>query len=84
MFINKANGRNNLCGIQIALLRTERGISQRKLADALQDYGLNIGKNQIQRIENGDRFVTDIELLAFAAYFRVSVDMLITGNPLAP
>jgi hypothetical protein len=34
-------------------------------------------KNAIQRIEAGKRFVTDIELKQFAAYFRVSTDDLL-------
>lgn len=73
MFINKAkNGRNNLCGRQIAQLRTATGISQRQLADLLQLEGLEIDKNAIQRIEAGKRFVTDIELIHFAKVLRVT------------
>lgn len=34
-------------------------------------------KNAIQRIEHGDRFVTDIELAAFADFFGVSSDVLL-------
>ena len=72
MFINKtAEGRNNRCGENIARLRTEMGISQRKLADMLQLGGLDIDKNAIQRIEAGKRFVTDIELVYFCKLFRV-------------
>ena len=68
MFINKAaDGSSNLCGTQIARIRKEMKISQRELADRLQIYGLDVDKNAIQRIEAGKRFVTDIELVAFAA-----------------
>ena len=63
MFINKApDGKNNLCGEQIALQRKAMGKSQKQLADALQLAGLDVDKNAIQRIEAGKRFVTDIEL----------------------
>lgn len=34
-------------------------------------------KTAIKRIENGERYVTDIELLAFSEIFSVSVDFLI-------
>ena len=34
-------------------------------------------KNAIQRIESGDRFVTDIELKVFTAFFGVSTDELL-------
>ena len=78
MFINKtADGLNNICGKKIAFLRKEMKISQRILADKLQLSGLDVDKNAIQRIECGKRFVTDIELKAFAKVFGVSVDELI-------
>ncbi len=78
MFINKtADGRNNLCGKTIAALRTEQELSQRALADKLQLVGLDVDKNAIQRIECGKRFVTDIELAAFARVFDVTVDALL-------
>lgn len=80
MFINKASdGRNNICGIQIARLRKERKLSQRMLADQLQLQGLDLDKNAIQRIEAGKRFITDIELQVFASYFDVSIEMLYEG-----
>ena len=43
------------------------------IADKLQLLGLDVDKNAIQRIESGQRFVTDIELVAFAKVFNVSV-----------
>lgn len=67
MFINKSKqGLNNVCGKNIAEFRKEIKISQRELADKLQLIGLDVDKNAIQRIECGKRFVTDIELIAFA------------------
>lgn len=82
MFINKtADGRNNLCGRNVAVYRKDLGISQRVLADRLQISGLDIDKNAVQRIESGQRFVTDIELKALAAVFHKSLDaMLETGS----
>ena len=83
MFINKTeNGRNNLCGEQIAQLRVKMGVSQRKLADMLQLKGLDIDKNAIQRIEAGKRFVTDIELTYFSELFRVSLEDLLRNDRL--
>lgn len=80
MFINKTNdGLNNVCGKNIAKLRIELKISQRELADRMQLVGIDIGKNAIQRIECGKRFVTDIEIIAFAKIFNVSFDELLLG-----
>ena len=80
MFINKTNdGLNNVCGKNIARLRLELKISQRELADRMQLVGIDIDKNAIQRIECGKRFVTDIEIIAFAKIFNVSFDEILLG-----
>ena len=79
MFKNKANERNNLCGENIRKLRIAfpTKLSQRALADKMQLIGIDIDKNAVQRIESGKRFVTDIELKAFAEVFGVSLNDLI-------
>ena len=80
MFKNKhIDGKCNRCGEQIAKLRKQLPdkTSQRILADRMQEKGIDMDKNAIQRIEHGDRFVTDIELAAFADFFGVSSDVLL-------
>ncbi len=78
MFINKApDGKNNICGSNVAHLRKAMGISQRELADRLQSAGLDIEKNGVQRIESGHRFVTDIELGFLSAVLSVDIETLL-------
>lgn len=78
MFTNKSSdGRNNICGTQIAKYRKQTGKSQRQLADALQLSGLDVDKNAIQRIEAGKRFVTDIELSYMVKVLNVSYEALL-------
>mgnify|MGYP004558304141 CR=1 FL=1 len=78
MFINKSDeGKNNLCGQNVAIYRKSLRMSQRALADALQLAGLDVDKNAIQRIEAGKRFVTDIELVYLAEVLKVSLVDLI-------
>lgn len=78
MFINKTDdGLNNVCGKNIARLRVNLKISQRELADRMQLVGIDIDKNAIQRIECGKRFVTDIEIIAFAKIFDVTFEELL-------
>lgn len=78
MFINKTkDGLNNICGKNISLFRTNMKISQRELADRMQLVGIDVDKNAIQRIECGKRFVTDIEIIAFAKVFNISYDKLL-------
>ena len=78
MFINKSKeGKNNLCGPKITVLRKGRKWSQRMLADRLQLAGLDLDKNAIQRMEAGLRFVTDIELLALSRVLEVPITALL-------
>jgi len=78
MFTNKAaDGKNNICGKRIAHYRGKLNISQRQLADRMQLVGIDIDKNAVQRIECGKRFVTDIEISAFAKVFDVTTDELL-------
>ncbi len=78
MFINKTkDGRNNVCGLNIATFRKEKRLSQRELADLLQLSGLDVDKNAIQRIESGQRFVTDIELIYLSQVLeKTYIDLL--------
>ena len=79
MFINKTkDGLNNVCGKKIAQYRMDMKISQRELADRMQLVGIDIDKNAIQRIECGKRFVTDIEIIAFAKVFNVKFENLLS------
>lgn len=79
MFKNKNKGKNNLCGENIRVLRLSypTRLSQRALADKMQLIGIDVDKNAIQRIESGKRFVTDIELKAFAEIFDVNIADLV-------
>lgn len=81
MYKNKANGRNNISGLKIREYRLamEPPVSQRRFADMLQVQGLDLDKNAIQRIESGQRFVTDIELKAISKLLRIDVSDLL-GN----
>ena len=78
LFINKsADGKNNICGSNVAALRKAMGKSQRELSDELQRAGLDIDKNAVQRIESGQRFVTDIELVFLSAVLKTDINELL-------
>ena len=81
VYKNRApDGRNNICGRKVKALREARSpkLSQRGLADLLQLNGLDVDKNAVQRIESGERFVTDIELKALAEVLDVTAEELLT------
>ena len=63
--------------MQVKELRKGLRISQRELSDRLIVNGLDIDKNAVQRIESGQRFVTDIEIIYLAKVLNISVEELI-------
>lgn len=67
-------------GPRLKALRKRDGLSQRDLAQRLQLMGMDMDKNVITRIETNKRYVTDLELRAIAALFRVSYEYLIDGT----
>lgn len=74
MFVNKTeNGRNNIVGTKVAEIRKSMKISQRELADRLVSAGLLVDKNAVQRMESGQRFVTDIELIYISKVLETSI-----------
>lgn len=84
MFKNKNGSSNNISGKNIKRIRLEQmpRLSQRALADKLQIQGIDLDKNAVQRIESGQRFVTDIELLAFSKVLNVPLDVLLQMDEL--
>ncbi|MGO5028243.1 helix-turn-helix domain-containing protein [Candidatus Agathobaculum pullicola] len=77
MKIYDYHGKKNLCGDRIHQARTTQRMSQSDLAARMQVNGVIIEREAISKIETGDRFVTDYELLTFAKVLGVSVDWLL-------
>jgi transcriptional regulator with XRE-family HTH domain len=81
MFKLKAeNGFNNITGKRLTQLRHEKNISQRQLAKMMQVAGYDVDHHFIRRIENGERFVTDIELVALSKVLEVDIKDLIDDS----
>lgn len=82
MYKLKANdGTNNICGKNVKRLREAQGLSQRGFAKELQLAGFDIDYHFVRRVENGERFVTDIELCILANVFGVSFGELLGDFP---
>ena len=75
--IKAADGTNNLCGQRVAQIRKSKNLSQRKLAVKMQLLGFDVDHYFIRRVENGERFVTDIDLIILARALEVSVTTLL-------
>ena len=74
-----SNGNKNMIGKNLMRLLQNRELSQRDLARELQLIGYDIDRNVITRIETNQRYVTDIEILAFCQVFHVTFEDLIKG-----
>lgn len=80
MFKLKApDGTNNLCGRKLAKIRGTYNppLSQRKLAQMLQVAGYDVDNHFIRRVELGQRFVTDIEIVMLSDVLGISLDELL-------
>lgn len=71
------NGSKNVSGDRIHQRRTASRISQGELAARMQINGVTIEREAISKIETGDRFVADYELMVFAKVLGVSVEWLL-------
>lgn len=82
MKIYDYEGSKNISGNRIRQARVTQRLSQATLAAKLQLEGVIIEREAISKIESGDRFVADYELLTFAKVLGVSLNWLtgLEGN----
>ena len=75
---NKAGHR-----IRVARTMAQPRLTQDDLVAKMQIQGVPITKNTLSRIELGERYVTDMELITFAKVLNVSTAWLLqeTENP---
>jgi len=51
-------------------------VSQHDLAGRLSAHGVSVDRTAVARIESGERYVLDYEVLAIAKAFRVPIERL--------
>jgi len=73
-------GKKNLSGERIYQARTRKHLSQAELAAQMQVQGVIIEREAISKIETGNRFVSDYELMVFARVLGVTMDWLVGKN----
>ena len=64
-------------GIRIYNARVAAGLNQMQVSERLKERGLNISRETMSKIENGDRPLSAIELPVFAEVLSVTVDVLL-------
>ena len=78
--IKAADGTNNLSGKRIAQIRKEKKLSQRKLAAKMQLLGFDVDHYFIRRVENGERFVTDLDWVIFSRALEVPLTDILSAE----
>lgn len=71
------HGRKNICGDRIREARLKHRLSQTDLCRKLQLAGVTLERDTISRMENGDRFVADFEVVTIADVLEVPVEWLL-------
>ena len=75
-YVPKVRRDRNACGRIVARLRTQQNLSQQDLAGRMAVVKWVVSRDVIKRIENGEREVTDKELMILARALRVPVAVL--------
>ena len=76
MKIYQFNGKSNICGENIRRIREYQKLTQAQLAAR---YNVQLEQRSISRIEIGERFLTDYEVLAISKALKVDIKSLYEG-----
>ncbi len=71
------NDKLNIAGDRIRAARKLADLSQAKLATKMQLKGISITQKAISRLEKGERFIHDYEIVAFSEVLNVSIAYLL-------
>ena len=76
------NGSKNIVGKKVREVRLKANphITQQDLSAKLEVLGYNIDRVSISKIESGDRFVPDYEIVGLAKALGVSVEWLLDAK----
>ena len=78
-------GNRNVVGIRVRKTRmaTKPRITQKELMARLQVLGMMIDQSGLSKIENGQRPVTDVEVIALAKALKISPLLLLQEHGLS-
>lgn len=63
----------NIAGNNIKQIRKDKKITQEDLCARMQVLGFKLSRSDISKLENGKRFINDIEIVGFADALKVSI-----------
>ena len=70
----------NIIGAKVKLARIKNKITQEQLAARLELNDVQIDRIAISRIESGNRFVADYEVVEIAKALNISVEFLLSAE----
>jgi len=73
-------GSKNIIGKNLKLLRKKKKLTQEQLAAKLELNNVPLDRIAISRIESGNRFVADYEVVELAKALKVEPEELLTAN----
>lgn len=76
------NNSKNIVGrrVRLARKRMKESVTQQDLSARMGVMGINIDRVSISKIESGQRFVADFEVVALAQALDVTVEWLLKGD----
>ncbi|SHJ22438.1 helix-turn-helix domain-containing protein [Lutispora thermophila] len=63
-------------GLKIKAIREARGLSQIEVAERLAEKGINMSRETLSKIENGNRTVSAVELNAICKVLNIDINIL--------
>lgn len=73
---------SNIIGPSLKKIRLKKKLTQEEVSVKLETQAIYITRSSISKIENQQRIVTDIELLALANVLKVNVHTLLNNEKL--
>lgn len=75
--MRKYNDKSNVIANKLKKIRQEKKISQTKLCNKLEVYGIVMTKEDLSKIEHGNKIVKDFELWGISRALSISLDDLL-------
>lgn len=67
-------------GKRIRDLRESKNMNQQQLADSLVEYGLNMSRETLSKIETGNRSISVVEIKAISSILGTNTEELLKGE----
>ena len=74
------SGSKNIIGKNLKLMRKNSKLTQEQLAAKLEINNVQLDRIAISRIESGNRFVADYEVVELAKALKVAPETLLAAN----